>query len=234
MNAVIDFFVDLYETVVASLSANSDQIGVALGETGYMMFWSLLAAVLIGLPLGVTIFMTRPGGVRELKPLWHAANLYVTIVRSFPFLLFVVFLIPFTRMVFGTTFGTQAATFPLCFVAVALYARLVEQILLEIPSGVLAAAQSMGASTFQTVWKFLLVEARSGLVYALTSAAISIVSYSTVLGVVGGGGLGDFALRYGYYEYDYPLMYTTIVIVIICVQLLQIGGHRLSVALDRR
>lgn len=225
---------ELIDTVVAALSENSDQIAKALGETGYMLGWSLLAAVLIGLPLGVTIFITRPGGAREFKPVWHVANLYVTIVRSFPFLLFVVFLIPFTRAVFGTTFGTQAATFPLCFVSVAIYARLVEQIMLEIPGGVLAAARSMGASTFQTVWKFLLVESRSGLVYALTSAAISIISYSTVLGVVGGGGLGDFALRYGYYEYNYPLMYTTIIIVIICVQLLQVAGHRLSVALDRR
>ncbi|HIY67250.1 MAG TPA: ABC transporter permease subunit [Candidatus Agrococcus pullicola] len=225
---------DLIDTIVESLTANADQITVALAETGYMLGWSLVAAVFIGLPLGVTIFLTRPGGVRESKPIWHVANLYVTVVRSFPFLLFVVFMIPLTRVVYGTTFGTAAATFPLCFVAVALYARLVEQILLEVPSGVLVAARSMGASTFQTVTRFLLVEARSGLVYALTSASISIISYSTVLGVVGGGGLGDFALRYGYQEYDYPLMYTTIVIVIICVQLLQVGGHRLSVAIDRR
>ncbi|WP_293698437.1 methionine ABC transporter permease [uncultured Agrococcus sp.] len=225
---------DFIDTIVDSLTANADQITVALAETGYMLGWSLAAAVLIGLPVGVTIFLTRPGGVRESKPIWHIANLYVTVVRSFPFLLFVVFMIPLTRTVYGTTFGTAAATFPLCFVAVALYARLVEQILLEVPSGVLVAARSMGASTFQTVTRFLLVEARSGLVYALTSASISIISYSTVLGVVGGGGLGDFALRYGYQEYDYPLMYTTIVIVIICVQLLQVGGHRLSVAIDRR
>ena len=122
----------------------------------------------------------------------------------------------------------------MCFVAVALYARLAEQILLEIPQGILQPARSMGASTLQTVWMYLLVESRSGLVYALTSAAISLISYSTVLGVVGGGGLGDFAMRYGYQEYDYVLMYTTVIIVVVLVQLMQVGGHRLSKALDRR
>lgn len=225
---------DLIATVIASLSANADQIVVALAETGYMLAFSLAAAVLIGLPLGVLIFLTRPGGVREHRPLWAAANLYVTVVRSFPFLLFVVFLIPLTRLLYGTTFGTGAATFPLCFVGIAIYARLVEQILLEVPSGVLHAARSMGADVPQTVVHFLLVEGRSGLVYALTSAAISLISYSTVLGIVGGGGLGDFALRFGYQEYDYPLMYSTIVIVIVFVLLLQTAGEKVSALIDKR
>ena len=162
------------------------------------------------------------------------AELYVTIVRSFPFLLFVVFMIPVTRLVFGTTFGTTAASFPLAFVAIAIYARLVEQILLELPSGILTAARSMGANLWQTVTKFLYVEARSGLVYALTSATISFVSYSTVLGVVGGGGIGDFALRYGYQEYQFTLMYTAIVLTIAAVLVLQTAGHLISRALDKR
>jgi D-methionine transport system permease protein len=220
--------------IIDSLSTNADKIGIALAETGYMVVFSLAAAILLGLPLGVLIYLTRPGGVREKRAVWAVANLYVTVVRSFPFLLFVVFLIPLTRLVFGTTFGTTAATFPLCFVGVALYARLAEQILLEIPPGVIQAARSMGADAAQIVFHFLLVEARSGLVYALTSASISLISYSTVLGIVGGGGLGDFALRYGYQEYDYPLMYSTIVIVIICVLLIQTAGEKVSAALDKR
>ncbi|WP_167132429.1 methionine ABC transporter permease [Paramicrobacterium chengjingii] len=220
--------------VFASLAANVDEIGIAVAETGFMLAFSLAAAVILGLPLGVLIYLTRPGGPQEKRPLWTVANLYVTVVRSFPFLLFVVFLIPLTRLLYGTTFGTGAATFPLCFVGVALYARLVEQILLEVPPGILHAARSMGASSAQTVVSFLLVEARSGLVYALTSAAISLISYSTVLGIVGGGGLGDFALRYGYQEYDYALMYSTIVIVIACVLLLQFAGEKVSAALDKR
>jgi len=168
------------------------------------------------------------------RTLWTIANAYVTIVRSFPFLLFVVFMIPVTRLVFGTSFGTVAATFPLGFVAVAIYARLTEQILLELPSGLLQAAESLGATLPQTVVRFLLVEGRSGLVYALTSATISFVSYSTVLGVVGGGGIGDFAMRYGYHQYDFTLMYLTIALIVACVMVLQAAGTRLSRALDHR
>lgn len=230
----MNFLLDLYHSVVDALQRNGEAILVALGETGYMLGFSLLAAVVFGLPVGVTIFITRRGGVKPIPWLFQVANLYVTVVRSFPFLLFVVFLIPLTRAVYGTSFGTAAATFPMCFVAVALYARLVEQILLEVPQGILQAARSMGASTWQTVTMYLLVEARSGLVYALTSASISLISYSTVLGVVGGGGLGDFAMRYGYQEYDYVLMYTTVIVVVVLVQLMQVAGHRLSQALDRR
>lgn len=223
MNAIRDVFVE-----------NGDKIAEALLETGYMVIVAIIAAVLVGLPLGTLIYLTRTGGPLENRLVWGLADLYVTIVRSFPFLLFVVFMIPVTRLVFGTTFGTTAASFPLAFVAVAIYARLVEQILLEIPPGILASARSMGASVWQTVTRFLYVESRSGLVYALTSATISFVSYSTVLGVVGGGGVGDFALRYGYQEYQFALMYVTIVLIIACVLVVQATGHLVSRALDRR
>lgn len=206
----------------------------ALGETGYMMIVSLAAAVLIGLPLGMLVFLTQRGGIAENKPIWTIANLYINIVRSFPFLLLVVFLIPFTRAVIGTSFGTQASTLPLCFVAVAIYARLVEQILREIPPGISRVAVAMGATLPQAVWRVLLPEARSGLVYALTSAAISLLSYSTVLGVVGGGGIGDFAMRYGYQEYNDALMYITIAIIVVCVLAIQALGHRASERLDHR
>jgi len=206
----------------------------ALAETGYMLVVSLAAAVLVGLPLGMVVFLTQRGGIAERRPVWSAANLYINVVRSFPFLLLVVFLIPFTRAVMGTSFGTQAATLPLCFVAVAVYARLVEQILREIPPGISLVALAMGATVPQAVWRVLLPEARSGLVYALTSAAISLLSYSTVLGVVGGGGIGDFAMRYGYQEYDDALMYLTIAVIVVCVLALQTIGHRISTRLDRR
>ncbi len=210
------------------------EIAKAMGETGYMVLASIFFAVVVGLPLGIVITLTRAGGVMENRKVWLVADLYVTIVRSFPFLLFVVFMIPLTRLVFGTSFGTVAATFPLAFVAVAIYARLTEQILLELPSGLLEAAASMGATVPQTVFRFLLVDGRSGLVYALTSATISFVSYSTVLGVVGGGGVGDFAMRYGYQQYDFTLMYLTILLIVACVVLLQAVGNRISRALDKR
>jgi len=209
-------------------------IAEALAETGYMMLVSLAAAVLIGLPLGMIVFLTQRGGIAENRPIWTIANMYINIVRSFPFLLLVVFLIPFTRAVIGTSFGTQASTLPLCFVAVAIYARLVEQILREIPPGISRVAVAMGTTLPQAVFRVLLPEARSGLVYALTSAAISLLSYSTVLGVVGGGGIGDFAMRYGYQEYNDALMYITIAIIVVCVLVIQAVGHRASERLDHR
>lgn len=222
------------EWITELLAQHGDAMLEALAETGYMLVVSLFAAVLVGLPLGMTVFLTARGGLAEHRPVWSVANMYINIVRSFPFLLLVVFLIPFTRAVMGTSFGTQAATLPLCFVAVAIYARLVEQILREIPPGISLVARTMGATVPQAVLRVLLPEARSGLVYALTSAAISLLSYSTVLGVVGGGGIGDFAMRYGYQEYNDALMYITIAVIVVCVLALQGIGHRISVRLDHR
>ena len=216
------------------LAEYGEDIAESLAQTGYMLVVSLAAAVLIGLPLGMTVFLTQRGGLAENRPVWSVANMYINVVRSFPFLLLVVFLIPFTRSVMGTSFGTRAATLPLCFVAVAVYARLVEQIMREIPTGISRVAQSMGATLPQAVLRVLLPEARPGLVYALTSAAISLLSYSTVLGVVGGGGIGDFAMRYGYQEYNDDLMYLTILIILACVLAMQAVGYRTSQRLDHR
>lgn len=220
--------------MIETLQENWPALLEALWETGIMVFFALLAAVFVGTPLGTLIFLTRKGGIKENRAVWMAGEFYVTIVRSFPFLLFIVFLIPFTRMVMGTSFGIAGGTFPMLFVAVAIYARLTEQILLEVPPGILHAARAMGASTSQIITRFLLTEARSGLVYALTSATITLISYSTILGVVGAGGLGDFAMRYGYQYYDFPLMYAAVILTIICVLIIQFGGNKLSATLDKR
>lgn len=211
-----------------------DAFLTALAQTGYMLAVSIGAAVLLGLPLGILVHVTRRGGLAPTPALALVGNLYINVIRSFPFLLLVVFLIPLTRLVYGTTFGTPAATFSLCFVAVAIYARLTEQILREIDPGIVRAADTMGATVPQTVGRFLLPEALPGLVYALTSATISLISYSTVLGVVGGGGVGDFAMRYGYQEYNDRLMYVTITVIVLIVLLIQAAGHRLSERLDHR
>lgn len=216
------------------LARHGEDMLASLAETGYMMLVSLAAAVLLGLPLGTAVYLTERGGIAENRVVNTAANLYINIVRSFPFLLLVVFMIPFTRSVMGTSFGTQAATLPLCVVAMAIYARLTEQILREIPAGIPKVAVASGATVPQAVFRMLLPEARPGLVYALTSAAISLLSYSTVLGVVGGGGIGDFAMRYGYQVYNDSLMYLTIVVIIVCVLVIQAAGHRASTLLDHR
>lgn len=215
-------------------AAHGAAMATALLETGYMVAVSLVAAAVLGLPLGMAVFLSQRGGLAENRLLWSIANAYINVVRSFPFLLLVVFLLPFTRTVMGTSFGTRAATLPLCFVAVAIYARLVEQIMREIPAGISRMADAMGATLPQVVVRIYFPEALPGLLYALTSASISLLSYSTILGVVGGGGIGDFAMRYGYQEYNFPLMYTTIIVIIACVLAIQGMGYRLSERFDHR
>ncbi|MGO1390905.1 MULTISPECIES: methionine ABC transporter permease [Brachybacterium] len=220
--------------LLARLTEYRSEIITSIVETGYMIGNSLLAAILVGLPLGTLLYLARPGGPYERRWLHSVVNAYVNVVRSVPFLLFVVALIPFTRWLVGTSFGTTAASVPLAFVAAALYARFSEQTLLDVPEQTIELARSLGASPWQMVTRFVFSEARSGLVLSLTTVTISIVSYSTIMGVVGGGGVGDFAIRYGYQTYEYDLMYTTIALMIVAVMLIQGAGTLLARVLDKR
>ena len=210
------------------------EIWIAIGQTFIMVGISILAAILVGLPLGTFLYLSRRGNLYENKWLFSILDTIVNIIRSFPFLLLVVFLIPFTRFVIGTAIGTMAATVPLSIISIAYYARLVEQSLLDVPKGIIEAAISMGASKTQVIFKFLYREARSGLVFGLTTATISFISYSTVMGIVGGGGIGDFAIRYGYQRYESELMLFTIIVMVIFVQFIQITGTKISKKLDKR
>lgn len=210
------------------------QIAEAVGETFLMVGISVAAAVLLGLPLGTMLFLTAKGQLYENRTCSALLNGFVNVVRSFPFLLLVVFMIPLTRLLVGTAIGTLAASVPLGVVSIAIYARQVEQSLVEVPRGVIEAALSMGASKLEVVMKFLYVEARSGLVLGLTTSTISFISYSTVMGVVGGGGVGDFAIRYGYQRFETELMAAVIVLMIVLVQLIQFAGSRISRWLDKR
>ncbi|MGD6816357.1 methionine ABC transporter permease [Metabacillus sp. 84] len=216
------------------LTLYGTEIWQAIGETFVMVGISILAAVLLGLPAGTLLFLCRKGQLLENRFVFSTLNLLVNIIRSFPFLLLVVFLIPFTRWVIGTAIGTAAATIPLSVIAVAHYSRLVEQSLLDVPKGILEAAVSMGASVRQIVFKFLFVEARSGLVLGLTTSVISFISYSTIMGVVGGGGIGDFAIRYGYQQFKTDLMMYMIIIMVILVQLVQFIGMSTARMIDKR
>lgn len=210
------------------------EIWQSIGETFIMVGISIMFAIFLGLPLGTLLYLTRKGQLLENQILFSILNLFVNIVRSFPFLLFVVFLIPFTRWIVGTALGTAAATVPLAIMAVAYYSRLVEQSLIDVPKGVMEAALSMGASVPKIIFKFLYVEARSGLVLGLTTSTISFISYSTIVGVVGGGGIGDFAIRYGYQRFETELMFYMIMIMIILVQLIQFIGTTISKKIDMR
>lgn len=206
----------------------------SIGETFLMVGISVGAALLLGLPLGTLLFFCRKGQLYENRTLSLMLNSIVNIIRSFPFLLLVVALIPVTRFLVGTAIGTIAATVPLSIVAIAYYSRLVEQSLLEVPRGVIEAALSMGASKLGLIFKFLYVEARSGLVLGLTTSTISFISYSTVMGVVGGGGVGDFAIRYGYQRFETEVMVYAIIVMIVLVQLVQFTGSTISRLLDKR
>lgn len=203
----------------------------ALGETGIMMGISISAAILLGLPLGVLMYLARK---QAFSLAYEGLNLIVTIIRSFPFLLFVVALIPLTRMLLGSSFGPIPASFPLSIVAISVYARLTEQVLLDVPEDVTLLAKSLGVTRWQFIRSFLLLEARSGLVLALTTTIVSMVSYSTVMGIVGGGGIGDFAIRYGYQRYKYGVMYFAILIMIVLVFILQWIGNTTARRLDKR
>ncbi|CAG9622762.1 methionine ABC transporter permease [Sutcliffiella rhizosphaerae] len=206
----------------------------AIGETFIMVGAAILAAVLVGLPVGTFLFLCRKGQLMENRLVFSSLNLLVNITRSFPFLLLVVFLIPFTRWIVGTAIGTAAATIPLAIIAIAHYSRLVEQSLLDVPKGVIEAAVSMGASVKEVIFHFLYVEARSSLVLGLTTSIISFISYSTIMGVVGGGGIGDFAIRYGYQQFKTDLMMYMIIIMVILVQLIQFTGMTIARMIDKR
>ncbi|MFC4409093.1 methionine ABC transporter permease [Chungangia koreensis] len=210
------------------------EIWISIGQTFIMVGISVLAAVIIGLPLGTYLYLSRKGNLYENRWLFAVLDTFVNIVRSFPFLLLVVFLIPFTRLIVGTAIGTMAATVPLSIISIAYYARLVEQSLLDVPKSIIEAAISMGASRTQIIFKFLYREARSGLIFGLTTATVSFISYSTIMGMVGGGGVGDFAIRYGYQRYETELMAYTIILMVILVQAIQVTGTRIAKKLDKR
>lgn len=199
-----------------------------------MMAISMVICLLIGLPLGLSLFLTNPKMKGHYPWLYWLLNFLVTVIRSFPYLLFVIALIPVTRSVLGKAFGPVPSAIPLSIVAIAIFARLVEQVLLDVPKEIGALANSLGTSRLQYIWYFLLVEARSGLVLAYTTTTVSMVSYSTVMGVIGGGGIGDFAVRVGYQRYEYGMMYVAIVIMIALVFILQMFGNFIAQTLDKR
>ncbi|WP_273341030.1 methionine ABC transporter permease [Alloiococcus otitis] len=207
----------------------------SLIDTGIMMVFAMAAAILLGLPLGTLLFLTSDGKPRENKVINNIANTFVNIIRAFPFLLLVVAMLPLIRRFYGRATGDPvAASFPMMLISLALYARFVEQSLLDVPTGVIELAEAMGASTSQLVFKFLYVEARSSLIIGFTTALVSFVSYSTIMGVVGGGGIGDFAIRYGYQRFETDIMYTAIVIIIVLVEIAQWLGLKLARKFDKK
>jgi D-methionine transport system permease protein len=210
------------------------EIYLSVGQTFFMVGTAMIAAILFGIPLGLLTFLTSKGQLLEQKIINGILNSIVNIVRSFPFIILLVALIPLTRALLGTTVGPTAASVPLSIAAIPYLARLVEQSLREVPKGTIEAAVAMGGSPLQIILKVLLLEARSGLVLGLTVTAVSFISYSAIAGVVGGGGIGDLAIRYGYYRFQTDIMVITVFLLIILVQSVQFLGNLISIKIDKR
>ncbi len=217
-----------------NLIAILPELWLAVAQTFLMLSIGLTAAVTLGGPLGVLLFLMSPGQTLANRPAYLVISWLVNTVRSFPFIILLVALVPLTRLVAGTSIGPLAASVPLSVAAIPYLARLVEQSLREVPKGVIEAAHAMGASELQIVWRVLVLEARSGLILALTVLAVSFVSYSAIAGVVGGGGIGDLAIRYGYYRFQTDVMLLTVALLIVLVQIIQFGGNALAYRLDKR
>ena len=201
------------------------------GMTLYMTLVSTILAYAIGLPMGIFLVITAKDGLKPNAVVYKILDAVVNIVRSIPFLILLMLLIPFTRFVVGKSYGATATIVPLTAAAAPFIARLVESSLLEV---VIEAAQSMGAGTGAIVWKVLLAEARTSLIVGATIALGTILGYSAMAGAVGGGGLGDVAIRYGYHRYQADIMVVTVVLLIILVQILQWIGTRISKKMDKR
>lgn len=204
------------------------------GTTLYMTLTSTFFAYCIGLPMGIFLVITAKDGLRSNAVTYKILDVIANIVRSVPFLILLMLLIPFTRFVVGKSYGATATIVPLTVAAAPFIARLVESSLLEVDRGVVEAAQSMGASTGTIVWKVFLGEARTSLIAGATIALGTILGYSAMAGAVGGGGLGDVAIRYGYYRYQADIMIVTVILLVILVQILQYIGTRMSKKLDKR
>jgi D-methionine transport system permease protein len=192
--------------------------------------WTLAGGLLVG----VVLYITSKTGPRPIPVLNAPLGLVVNIGRSAPFVILMVAIVPLTRAITGTTIGTAAAIVPLAVAAIPFYARLVEASLLEVQPGLLEAARSMGASTPALVWRVVLPEATPGLIRAFTVTLVAVISYSAMAGIVGGGGLGDLAYRYGYQRFQTEYMVWPLVILVVLVQLFQIVGDRWARTLDRR
>ncbi len=203
-------------------------------DTLYMTLVSTFFGYVIGLPVGILLTMSDKDGIRPHAALYRVLDAIVNVMRSIPFLILLILVIPLTKLIVGKSYGSTATIVPLVIAAAPFIARMVESSLKEVDKGVIEAAQSMGATNGVIVWKVLLPEARTSLLVGVTIVVGTVLGYSAMAGTVGGGGLGDIAIRYGYYRYETDVMLVTIVILVALVQILQALGMMIARKLDRR
>lgn len=214
--------------------ATIEMIGKGFLETLYMTLVSSALAYVIGLPLGIMLVVTDKDGIKPVLGVNRVLGIIINLVRSIPFLILLITLIPVTRFITGTSLGPTATIVPLVIGSAPFIARMVESSLKEVDKGVIEAAQSMGASTFGIISKVLIPEARPSLILGTAISVTTILGYSALTGFVGGGGLGDIAIRYGYYRYQTDIMLVTVILLVIIVQVLQEIGIRLAKIGDKR
>ena len=203
-------------------------------DTLYMTFGSVIIGYCLGLPLGILLFVSNEKGLRPNKVIYRVCDFIINIIRSIPFLILLILLIPFTRMIVGQSYGSTATIVPLVICAAPYIARVVESSLNDVDTGVIEAAKSMGASNMQIIFKVLLVEARTSLLTGFTITTGLLLGYSAMSGTVGGGGLGDIAVRYGYYRWQTDIMIITVVLLIVIFQIIQNVGTGISMKFDKR
>lgn len=206
----------------------------SLGETLYMVAVSMICAPILGIPLGILLVVTEKGEILACPAINKPLAFIINMIRSIPFIILMVAIIPFTRFLVHTSIGTTAAIVPLTIAAVPYIARMVETSIREIPSGLIEAAESMGATPMQIIRKVLLPEALPSILESLTVVIVSLVGASAMAGTIGGGGLGDLAIRYGYQRFQADVMIATIIVLVIVVQLIQFIGNYLSRKADKR
>jgi D-methionine transport system permease protein len=210
------------------------QIGIATAQTAYMLVLTLIVAFVFGGALGIWLWVVRPDSLAPNRSLYLVLDAVVNVVRSFPFLILLISVIPFTRFVVGTAIGTTAVVVPLSISAIPEFARLVEQALLDVRRGVVDAGRAFGAGRLQVIRHVLLVEARPGLINAFTILSVIYLSATTVAGLVGGGGLGNFAITFGYYRYEPVIMAATVLVIVVWVQVIQLTGTFFVRRADKR
>ena len=203
-------------------------------DTLFMTLLSTFFFYVLGLPWGIVLAVTDKSGIRPNAVVYRALDVAANILRSIPFLILLILVLPLTRAIVGKSTGAAATIVPLTIAAAPFIGRMIESSIKEVDHGVVEAAQSMGAGTFTIIWKVLLVEARTSILVGVTIAIGTILGYSAMAGVVGGGGLGDIAMRYGYYRYETLIMIVSVVLLVVLVQIFQTLGMRLSVKLDKR
>lgn len=208
---------------------------VAIWETFYITILATAFALLLGIPLGVLLVAGEKGGVLPLPAAFmHILNIIINLLRSIPFLILMIMVFPLSRVIVGTAVGTNATIVPLVVAAFPFVARLVETCLRDVDAGVIEAAQSMGATPFQIIWKVMLPESLPSLISNITTALTTILGYSAMSGAIGGGGLCKVAISYGYYRYQYDIMLAAVILLILMVQVFQTVGTRLTVRCDKR